>query len=94
MQGVLYQPCDYMVPYKKKNVNIFLIFVIVKTIQYYYLYFIQYFIIKTINNRINMLTFIWYHDTIKTVKEYTLITTNKLLLQIKEKRGKQLWQKN
>lgn len=47
-----------------------------------------YFIIKTINNCKKYLYFIWYHDIIKTVKKYTLITTNKLLLQIKEKRGK------
>ena len=44
--------------------------------------------VKTINNCKKYLQFIWYHDIIKTVKEYTLTTTNKLLLQKKWKRGK------
>lgn len=45
----------------------------------------QYFIIKTINNCKKYLHFIWYHAIIKTVKEYTLTTTNKLLLQKSER---------
>ena len=45
----------------------------------------QYFIVKTINNCKKYLHFIWYHDIIKTVKEYTLTTTNKLLLQKSER---------
>lgn len=48
----------------------------------------QYYIIKTINNCKKYLHFIWYHAIIKTVKEYTLTTTNKTTTTKKEERGK------
>ena len=45
----------------------------------------QYFIIKTINNCKKCLHFIWYHDIIKTVKEYTL-TNNQQNYYYKKRR--------